>query len=61
MKDKNRIETSYWSNGNKQYETPYVNDKAHGLRIWWYSNGNKDCETPYKKDIQHGSRIEFRY
>jgi len=50
MKDKNRIETSYWSNGNKWYEIPYVNDKIYGLRIWWFDNGNKSSETPYVND-----------
>jgi len=61
MKDKDRIETSYWLNGKKASETPYVNNRIHGLRIVWYSNGSKWCETPFKNNLQHGSNIEFRY
>ena len=52
--------TQHYSNGNKSCETPYVNEKVHGLRIVWYSNGKKSSEIPYKNNIQHGSRIDFR-
>jgi len=58
---KTEIKTDYYSNGNKVIETPYINDKIHGLRNWWYSNGNKWYEIPYKNNIQHGSEIEFKY
>jgi len=61
MKDKDRIETSYWLNGKKASEIPYVNGKRYGLAIWWYENGNKRWETPFKNNLQHGSNIEFRY
>jgi len=59
MKTETKIE--YYSNGNKSCETPYVNDKAHGLAILWHSNGNKWYEILYKSNIQHGSEIEFKY
>jgi len=55
------LEIGWYSNGNKMYETPYVNGNVHGLYKWWFTNGNKESETPYKKDIQHGSNIEFNY
>jgi len=61
MKDRDRIETSYYSNGNRSYEIPYVNDKANGLYKWWYENGNKWYEIPYKNNLQHGSSISFNY
>jgi len=46
-KNKDRIETIYYLSfisifkGNKQFETPYVNNKIHGLQIGWHKNGNK--------------------
>jgi len=61
MKDKNRIETNYYSNGNKWYETLYVNNQRHGLLILWYDNGNKRSETPHVNGKRHGSRIHFNY
>jgi len=61
MKDKDRIKTSYWPNGKRWCEIPYVNGNVHGLAIGWYSNGNKRWETTCKNNIQHGSNIEFNY
>jgi len=31
MKDKDRIETSYWSNGDRRCKATYINNKIHGL------------------------------
>jgi len=58
---KKEIKTNYHSNGNRSYEISYVNDKIHGLRIWWYPNGNKSSETTYKNNLEHGSSIYFNY
>jgi len=58
---KTETKTQYHSNGKKHYEVPYINDKVHGLSIWWYENGNKYSETPFKKSIRHGVKIRFKY
>ena len=58
---KKETKTTYYSNGKKASETPYVNDKKHGLRIGWHYSGEKWYETPYKNDLQHGAEIYFNY
>jgi len=55
MENKTKVKTRYWhENGNKMYETPYVNGKRHGLEIGWYLNGNKHWETEYINDQING-------
>jgi len=51
--------TVWHSNGNKSYESTFVNDKKYDLSIWWNENGNKRWVIPYKNSIEHGSRIRF--
>jgi len=58
---KKETKTNYYKNGKKVHETPYINDKVHGLSIWWYKNGNKYSETTFKNDIEHGTIIGFNY
>jgi len=43
------------------YETPYVNNKIHGLYKWWYNNGKKCEENLFKNDFQHAVNISFNY
>ena len=35
-------------------ETPYQNDKTHGVAKGYYESGNLMREIPYKNDVQHG-------
>ena len=45
---------SYYENGQKSQETPYIDGQQHGVATWWYSNGQKWQETPYVDGQQHG-------
>jgi len=58
---KKETRTSYYPSGNKMFEDTYINDKIHGLGIWWHSNGGKWDEATYKNNIEHGTRIVFNY
>jgi len=58
---KKETRTSYYPNGKRWYETPYINNQIHGLVTGWCDNGKKRYKIPFKKDLEHGSRIYFRY
>jgi len=53
--------TNYYKNGKKAHETPYINNRIHGLQIGWWPNGDKWYETPYKNNLEHGTIIDFNY
>lgn len=43
-----------YGDGVLHYETPYVNDKVHGVEKVYHGNGKRWCETPYVNDKMHG-------
>ena len=50
---------SYWENGSKKEETPYVNGKLHGTEIEYRSDGSKWGEFPWVDGIKHGTEIGY--
>ena len=50
---------TYYSNGNKQYETEYQNNKCHGKETLWDKNGNKLWERNYRNGRPHGKHISW--
>ena len=56
MKEENEVELrySYWGNGQKWFEAPYVNGKLHGIETWWHENGQKWMERPWVNGQLHG-------
>jgi antitoxin component YwqK of YwqJK toxin-antitoxin module len=55
----NRIEKTYYQNGQLKTITPYVNGKQHGVEKRYHENGRLKSETPYVNEQEHG--IEKRY
>ncbi len=49
-----RTEITRYPNGAPECKTPYVNDKAHGVEIWWWNNGQKSSEIMRKDGKRHG-------
>jgi antitoxin component YwqK of YwqJK toxin-antitoxin module len=47
------VVTEYYKNGNKKYETKYVNGKPSGKYLTWFKNGTKKAEGEY----QNGQRV----
>jgi antitoxin component YwqK of YwqJK toxin-antitoxin module len=56
MKEENEVkwEVGYRDNGQKFWETPYVNGERHGIETWWYENGKKWIESPHVNGDLHG-------
>ncbi len=50
----NRVEITNHSNGMVISKIPYMNDKKHGLEIWWYEDGTKWTEAMWKAGKMHG-------
>ncbi len=52
--------TSYYLDGNKDYEGEWVNDKRHGQGIiYGADHGFKTYEGEWKNDLMHGSGITY--
>ncbi len=49
---KNRLETWWYKDEQKESNECYQNGKEHGLKTWWRENGNKRSEVYY----QNGKR-----
>jgi antitoxin component YwqK of YwqJK toxin-antitoxin module len=48
------INKGWCSNGNLEYEIPYIDGKIHGIFKEWHSNGNLMYEIPYINGKEHG-------
>jgi len=61
MKEENEVkwEAGYRPNGQKYWETPFVNGKRHGIETWWYENGKKSSEYKYVNGQEHGIHFEW--
>jgi len=46
----------YYDDGSKREETPYVDGKRHGTRIWYHEEGSKAEETVF----ENGERISYK-
>ncbi len=42
------LKTSWYENGQKNYETPLKDGKEDGLETWWLPKGRKSREASYK-------------
>ena len=50
-------ETTYWENGQKQYEGTFNCDgRKDGLETWWWENGQKMSEYNYKNGEKISSK-----
>ena len=67
MGNKPTHNVKHYSNGNKQYEEWYQNNRYHRLdgpaRIYYYDNGNKQYEAWHQNGILHrlDGPVEVRY
>lgn len=50
----------YYKNGQKDWQTEYQNDQAHGKHIVWYRNGQKQFEMEYSNGQMNGKYIEWQ-
>lgn len=48
------LEISYWPDGAKKSEMPFVEGLKHGLRITWYEDGQKWSEGHYVQGLEDG-------
>jgi antitoxin component YwqK of YwqJK toxin-antitoxin module len=46
--------TTWFENGQKQFEYYYEEGWREGLRTEWYENGKKKCVRPYKDGVTNG-------
>lgn len=51
---KDGLETEWFPNGNKHFETPYKEGALHGVRRSWYPDGALNSEVTYKNDLREG-------
>ncbi len=45
-----KVEKTYWDNGKLKTETPYHNNKKHGVEKFWNENGQPWYEIYYLYD-----------
>jgi len=57
--DNVEVKKHYYKSGALERETPYVNEKVHGLAKWYYESGALWADTPYVNGERHG--IEKTY
>lgn len=50
-----------YPDGNKKSECNYINNKKHGLCVYYYANGNKSSECMYKNDVVDGLYIDYHF
>jgi len=50
----NRIEKTYYQNGQLKTITPYVNGQKYGIEKKYRKDGTLQCETPYVNGKLHG-------
>jgi antitoxin component YwqK of YwqJK toxin-antitoxin module len=48
------VTKEYYSSGALMCETPYVNDKEHGIEKWYYESGALEREVPYVNGRRNG-------
>ena len=58
---KNYIRTVTWNNGNIMFETPIVNGRWNGLRVYYLEDSRVYSKTPYKNNLRCGAKIEIQY
>ena len=54
-----QLETSYYENGNIEYEAELLNGKLDGMSRHWSENGNLLSESEYSNGIPHGKWNRF--
>ena len=52
-----RIQTSWYENGQKEREKNYKDGKEYGLWTEWYENGQKEFEGTYKDGKNIGTKM----
>ncbi len=51
--------TRWFDNGQKEYETTYVNGTIHGVERQWHRNGQLHVEQHIQHGVRHGTRISW--
>lgn len=51
--------TSWFDNGNKEYEATYVDGKLEGVATAWHRNGKRWTEEHYQHGVRHGTRLNW--
>jgi hypothetical protein len=54
MSDEVKWDRGHWTNGQLEYEIPWLNGQAHGIAKRWHENGQLHWETPYVNGQVHG-------
>jgi len=49
----------YYENGNKKYETKYIEGRIDGVRKTYYSNGNLKIQATYKSGLHNGFSVGY--
>jgi len=60
VKEKVEYKKTFHRNGKVKEITPYVNGKAHGLKLEYYDDGAIRMEIPYDSSFVHGV-VKFYY
>jgi antitoxin component YwqK of YwqJK toxin-antitoxin module len=53
------IRKDYYDSGEIKCETPYINNKAHGIEKWYYKSGQIESEIPFINDKRTGIEKEY--
>jgi len=53
------VEKTYFSDGTKRSETPYLNGEIHGVERHWYSDGSIRKETEFSYGKYHGQCLMY--
>jgi antitoxin component YwqK of YwqJK toxin-antitoxin module len=54
MSEEVKWKREYHSNGQLNWETPYVNEQVHGIQRYWHFNGQLAWETSWVNNQRHG-------
>ena len=57
--EKNGIHTTYYENGQKEYEGFYKDGELDGLYTTWYDNGQKKKEVNFKEGKEDGLETQW--
>ena len=59
LSSQKKVERSYFSNGNMEYEAEFVNGKLDGISKVWLEDGTLFSVSQYSNDHPHGNWKKF--
>ena len=59
LSSQKKVEQSYFSNGNLEYEAEFVNGKLDGISKVWLEDGTLYSVSQYSNDQSHGAWKKF--